>query len=206
MRKFLISALAIILLSLSSTAFCSDEIKALEENELLKTELQLAKNPTLYFIFNFKDKKIYLKSRGILLREWKMDKASFWGNPFSLKTIKLLKKTTLVPPERKVIKPGDDSAGIEALELPDMPQTYTLFMEDGMSISVRSKPPEEWKPKLYNFRYTLQEYITHPLLTVWYKYKKQPFVAVDILFEDKIEAQALYWSFTDGTTAILVNY
>lgn len=193
-----------ILIIFNSYVFCDGQTNAVLENELLQDELQLARASQIYFVFDFSENKIYLKARGIVLREWSINKCNLWGNSFALKMLKLSGKSTLLATERKVIKPGEDTDTVEALKLDDMPPVYTLFMEEGVYISVRSRP-EGIKLNLYNFAYTLKGYIFHPLQTVWYSFWGKPFAAIDIAFKDKKDAQALYWSFFESTSAILYN-
>lgn len=177
-----------------------------DERARLEAELALAKKPSLYFIFDLRDKRICLKARGILLREWEIRKVRYWGNPVAVKPIALTEKTSLLPPKRESIKPGDidedEKYEVKALELDDMPSNYTLSLIEGILLYVRPEA-EGWVSIFPIALYTLRWYVLLPLKTVWFSVSKKPFSAIEIVLSDKSESQALYWAFTEGMECII---
>ncbi len=176
------------------------------ETEFLEAELTLARKPQTYFVFQIKDKKILLKARGIVLREWDMEKVRCFGDRVRLKPAALNKKITLFPPKRESIKPGNkdekDEFEIESLELKDMPSRYTLFMDQGISIHVRPKPGSFFS-RLGSAWRSLKWYTVPPLKMILLSARKKPFTAVDVVLKSKQETRALFWAFAEGSECIV---
>jgi len=195
-------------LAMIEQGFCEEKTQIFMENQFLEAELGLAKTPSIYIIFNFKDKTIYLKGKGKVLKAWEMKRARFWGNPPPVKSLSLVKKSTLFPPKRKNIIPGNsegkDNFELEILELKDMPSNYTLSMEGGIVIYIRPKG-KGFIPFLSNLGHTLKWYLFPPLKTLWLHAKKKSYSSIDIQLSDKNEAKAFYWAFLDGLKAIIYH-
>ncbi|MDP2167418.1 MAG: hypothetical protein Q8J64_03705 [Thermodesulfovibrionales bacterium] len=191
-------------LLISQEAFSGD-IKGLgEENRLLKAELQLAHKQDIYFVFDMSMMKIDLKARGATLKQWAVQDTKLWGYRPDIKPHALLKKSTLLKPRRAKIKPGSSAEVTEdpeALELKDMPSSYSLHISDGVLISVR---PEGGGPlsALMGFGRKVRLQISRPLLSLWNAVSGRPFSAIDLVMKEK-EAQALYWSFSEGSGCII---
>ncbi|MDH5468093.1 MAG: hypothetical protein OEY25_11800 [Candidatus Aminicenantes bacterium] len=181
---------------------------ALNDSErlLLESELTLAKKPGLYFILDLKDKRISLKARGILLREWEVKQVRYWGNPVAVKPISLTDKMTILPPKRERIEPGesdeDKKYELKALELDDMPSSYTLSFAGGIFLRIRPEA-KGWTSIFPMTLSTLKRHTLFPLKTVWFSVKKKPFTSIEIVLNNKRESQALYWAFTEGTECII---
>lgn len=187
------------------------------ENEIhrLESELRLAKKPHIYFLFDLKNKKISLKSKGMVLKEMNIDSIKFWGHPVDSKPCTLLEKSSLFKPKRVTIDPsknkeketnttdGGGSFEIEALELKDMPTSYSLVFQDGISVSIRPKATGFFS-SLYSAVHYCNWYISRPLHTVWNAIKNKPFTAI-YLTVDKKDAQAVYWSLTEHSESIIYN-
>jgi hypothetical protein len=177
------------------------EKAALIQNRLAREELELAKAPSLYFILYIKSKIIALKSRGMTLREWKVDRFHAWGDPPPPGTLVLQKKSALFPPKRTKIKPAGDAEEaavfeLDALELKDMPTRFTLFLSGGMRIYVRAKA-RGFFPRLGILGHFFSWYVWAPLTNLSFEIREKPFSALDVLLDSKEEAQALYWAFPD---------
>lgn len=178
------------------------------ENQLLETELGVAEAPRIYFLFNFKDSKIYFKARGRVLRELPIKGIRVWGRIPSVAATVLVGKSTLFPPKRVQIQPANapkdgDDVRIEALDLKDMPVTFTLEMKDKSSITIRPEATGmmSW---LWSARHPVAWYLTRPVLTVWHTARREPFRSIELVIEEA-DARALYWSFLDGMTAIVFS-
>ena len=191
----------------SSEAVSGENDSRKHENQLLETELRIAQTRQIYSIFDLKNKKIYLKARGLLLRELSIDVFRVWGNLPAVKAATLTRKSALFPPKRVLVTPkaGDDDAqpSVETLELKDMPTNYTLVLEGNISISVRPKPTHLLS-SLWSIRYPVQWYLARPVLTVWHALWKKPFTSIEIVLEEG-DARSLYWSFLEGMKAIVLS-
>lgn len=195
-----------IVLFISVNPLWSKETIVLEEKQLFEAELSLAQKPKIYFIFNIKEKKIHLKARGSLLREWEIEKIRFWGNPVPITPFSLVKKSTPFTAKRESIKPDNynekNEFELQALESIYMPTSYSLYMEGGILIYIRPKPGGLIS-MLYSLNHTYKWYTFSPLQAVWFSVRKRSFTAIDIVLRDKKEAQALYWAFLEGLEAII---
>ena len=194
------------ILLISSEAVSGENDSRKHENQLLETELRIAQTRQIYSIFDLKNKKIYLKARGLLLRELSIDVFRVWGNLPAVKAATLTRKSALFPPKRVLVTPkaGDDDTqpSVETLELKDMPTNYTLVLEGNISISVRPKPTHLLS-SLWSIRYPVQWYLARPVLTVWHALWKKPFTSIEIVLEEG-DARSLYWSFLEGMKAIVL--
>jgi len=170
----------------SSEAVSGENDSLKHENQLLEAELRIAQTPQIYSIFDLKNKKIYLKTRGLLLRELRIEAFRVWGNLPAVKAATLIRKSALFPPKRVLVNPraGDDDAqpSVETLELKDMPTNYTLVLEGNISISVRPKPTHLLS-SLWSIRYPVQWYLARPVLTVWHALWRKPFTSMEIILE-----------------------
>jgi len=193
----------------AASVSANDILDLSNENELLESELALAQKAQLYFIFNLKDKKIYMKTRGASMRELPIDQVKRWNLPTSVKPHPLLKKSSLFKPRREDIKPQEKEAGssdkfeIDALELDDMPSRFNLIRDDGVVITVRPMPRGVLS-YLENMGFSLFWHISRPLLTVRDFLGKKPQSYLYLSME-KTDAQSLYWSFYEGSQCIIYN-
>jgi len=202
----------------------SESLKSPEEERLfLQSELSLAQKPNIYFILHLKEKKIYFKARGVVLRDLEIKKMRFWGRHEKVKLYALTGKAASAEPQREAVEienakkdekappptpptgspatPG--SIDIKALELEDMPSSFSLILDDGLVISV--KPDSQGAVSgLYSIAHSLNWYISQPLLTVWYAIKNRPYGALNLVLNEK-DAKALYWSIYEGNGVLIYN-
>ena len=182
-----------------------DKERYIRENRLLEEELALARKPDIYFVFNLKEKMAYIKARGIHLRELQINDFHCWGSPVSGNGYRLRKKSTFFKPDREMIKPGEskekDNFKIEALELSDMPSRYTLVLDGGVRISIRPSR-EGIVSGIGNIFHTLIQFFIHPIAMLWHALRGKPYTAIDLVL-DKNDARAIYWSFSEGSGAII---
>ena len=195
-----------------ATALCApreDPVSTYRQTKFLEEELALAKGPGFYFLMNLKDKRIELKSKGIVLRTWKPQRVRFWGSPVPFRVLALIKKTALTLPQRRVIKVGAEETEpkpqakpgefeLEALEVKDMPRFFTLELENGTAISVVSK--EKGVKKLLS---SLKWHIGMPLKTLNLLKKNRIISLIQLGFDDSNEGQALYWAMTEGIQGLI---
>jgi len=184
-----------------------------EEQEILKSELQLAKTKNIYFVFDLRDKQVLIKSRGITLKEMRIDDLRLWGRPVEPFIYILLKKDTLAKPKREKIEPKkeqkDEKFEIKALELDDMPKRYRLTLspinqpDERIAITVRGT--SSGKVSIISKSLSLAVwYMSRPLFTLWYHIRGKPFTALYLTLQEE-DSRSIYWSFTEGAECIIYN-
>lgn len=182
-----------------------DKERYVRENRLLEKEIALARKPDIYFVFNPKEKMAYVKARGIHLRELPMKDFRCWGSPVSDSVYRLRKKSTFIQPDREMIKPGEskgkENFKVEALELTDMPSRYTLVLDGGARIRV-SPSTDGIVTGIGNIFHTSIQWIVRPVAMLWHTLRGKPYTAIDMVL-DKNDARAVYWSFSEGSGAII---
>ena len=196
-------------LSAASNVSADELLDLRTENRFLQSELPLAQKANVYFIFNLKDKKVYMKTRGVTLRELPIVKVKAWNIRIPAKSQALLKRSTLFKPRREDIKPQEKETGssdkfeIDALELDDMPSRFNLVLDNGVVITVRPTPRGVLS-HLENMGNSLFWHLSRPLLTVWGFLGKKSYSSLYLSME-KTDAQSLYWSFSEGSQCIIYN-
>ncbi|MBS1111763.1 MAG: hypothetical protein H6Q95_55 [Nitrospirae bacterium] len=215
MRPTTTLSLIIVLFALLISAGARAEVKNSSE-ELLRSEIELAQKPHIYFMMNLKEKKIYFKARGIILKEIPVYDIKFWGDLSTIKPYTMTKKISSSAPTRDKIDPQEikkdevkkeakkddkEKFQLKALELDDMPDSFTLSLDDNVSISV--KPGGKGLvPEIYSAAYALNWYVARPLYTVWNAIRRKPYTAIHLQLK-KEDAQSLYWSFVEGGKIII---
>jgi hypothetical protein len=181
-------------------------VEVLEEKLLLETDLELAKSSRLYIILDLRNNKILLKLRGIVLREWMVEIARFWGNAIPIKALILEKKSAFFSPKRENIKPGQNKENkkneLRILEVTDMPSMYNLYFAGGIKMHIRPQT-RGFFASFFNLGRSIRWYTVPPLITLWYSLSRKPFTAVDLVMKDKQEVRSLYWTFIEGTPCII---
>lgn len=198
---------------LTSRAYAINQLRGPEEEgRLLEAELKLAMKGRAYIILDTSLKRIYLKNRGITLREFDIIDTRHWGERNGASgPIALLKKMSLFKPERKEVKPPpkdvepvDITPPLEFLEIKDMPSNYTLLFEKGVSLSVRATPGEGvigWPKYLF---LSMLRHIHYSFRTVWNYLRGKPFTMIELVM-DKEDAQALFWTLQEGTNILITE-
>lgn len=192
-------------LSAGTETPAADPVRKLIENYLLLAETELSKSGGVYFIFNFNENKILLKCRGMLMREWNIEKYLFWGDPVPFTPEPLIKRSTLKPPKRENIKPGDKDGNIklDVLEVTDMPLNYDLYFNNNIRVEVKNKP-EKLLSKIHRLWKTWDWYTFSPLETLLYRYKKQSFTHIRLWLENIESTQSLFWTMLEKTPCLFI--
>jgi hypothetical protein len=211
---------------LSSQPLSHEEARiALEKNVFLTTISSLAQKSDHYFLFDIREKKIFLMSRGIVLREWIADQVRFTGDPVPFQPLSLVRKSIQFSELRHNISFDDDSVDnastnkisedktqdnkkedkfeLEALEIDDMPTGYKLYLNGGISIEIRAQG-EGLGATLKNAVHSFIWYTYYPILAIWSSLKNSTFTTIDISFEDEKEAQALFWASPEEISCVLL--
>jgi len=173
----------------------------------LEQELALAKTPGMYFLFDFKKRRIDLKFRGLALKTWEIARTKVWGRDFDVRISKLERKSTLFPPKRANItpKPGEEAdIELDVLELDKMPTHFSLYFGEKLRIKVRPKTRKFGKMVL-NAGAGIVWYGFLPLKTVWMSLRKKPFTEIEIVTKNEKDAKAIYWAFYEGQSCLIYH-
>jgi len=206
MRRTLILIAVLTAIAPSLPAAGADAPAPESESRIAEQEYALAKSPEFYFTMNLGTKTIELRARGFALRKWAATRIRFWGPPIAFKPVTLAKKTALTPPQRRVIKPGEPETvstkpgefELQALEVKDMPASYTLELEDGTTVSVVPKVKG-----LKGLWRDLKWYVGLPLKTLKLRKQKRTMTLIELGFDDIKESQAMYWALTEGLKGLV---
>lgn len=181
-----------------------------EQIRVLEAELSLARGRDCYLIVDIGAKRIYLKAKGVVLREWEIRKARKWGIPLSLEPVVLKKKSALFPPKREKVKPHEAKSEsgafeLEALEVTDMPKSFTLTLDRNISLYIRPHT-EGLFSKITEIPHLVKWYVWCPLRTVFLSLKKDSFHALDLVLTSELDAQSLYWVLPEGTKIAIFSF
>lgn len=215
--------MAMLLMAFVQAAWADEAASLAQENRLLQAELTLAGKPHIYFLVDLGASKLYFKSRGIVLKEIDILGTRTWGHAPAIEPLELVQKSALFKPKRENITPTQELAqgsmgsvspatnattdtskpfDIKALELKDMPTTYSIKLGDKLYLVVRPQAEGGARTKAISLAQKLGWYFYMPAMSIWKAAKKEPTHAVEITLAPK-DAQALYWSFLDGDSAIV---
>ncbi len=186
----------------------SETDRLAKENSVLRAEAQAAKSSKSYVVFDLESKKIMVKAKGVVLKEFPVESCTQWGTAVRPRLLPLLSRTALLKPGRKEIKPKTDeeeeTAEPPALQLADMPVRYLLKFDDNIRIYVRPKSVGV-VPTLLNLLSSLKSiFMIRPLGSLWYGLHHKPFTEI-VVYLDERDARALYWSFEEGLYGILCS-
>jgi hypothetical protein len=208
-RVFVWMMLGVAAFAFTTKAGAEEKNEAYRNRRLLEEEYALAKTPQFYFMFNLGQKTIELKTRGIVLRKWTAKEIRLSGAPASFKIISLKMKSTMTPPKRRVIKPGESEEPtvitkksgeieLETYEVFDMPKTFDFVMDEGICISV-----ELTAKKSARILKNIREYLGQTMKMLGLNKKGPCASRIEVIFNDPEEGQHLYWDFPEGTKGLI---
>jgi len=187
-----------------------------DENSLLEAELRLASQGESYIILDLRTEsdsvpvRITLKNRGIVLREFDVEKIRYRRTKgLVIEPIPLVKKMAFFHPKRKEIKPhkpedgADRISQVDFLELKDIPSNYTLSFGRGLFISTTGQPKGLISRFIHLIRSTLI-HIRYSLTIVWNHLWNNELAIIEIKM-GKEDAQALYWSLEEGMSIVVME-
>jgi len=196
----------------------ADELAELAQtNRLLQAEFELAKSQKLYFVFDLQASEILFKVSGVVVAKLPILSLRSWGRPADGIAYTLSKRTARKEPEREKIaipdgkeeeapkpappKPGEPPKApeLQALEIADMPTEYTLQLDDGTLLVVRSTLAEnaDFKEKLRYYYDKYSWFITRPLISISQHRQGNVYNEMLLTLPER-EARMLYWSFQEG--------
>lgn len=196
-----------VLLVAGAGAFAQQADKAAlaRRQQQLTAESELAREPKFYFVLDVREKNLELRVKGMALRTWKLRSMRFWGKPAFSRTVQLVRKSTLNPPQRNVIKPGETTAAedpakfeLEALELKDMPRSFSLEFDNGLRVSVKAGAKG-----LKGLAENLNWYAVLPVRNLMTSRDGKPMSVLELSFENEKDAQAIYWIFFEGIKGLV---
>jgi hypothetical protein len=187
-----------------------------DENCLLEAELGLASKGTSYIILDLRTEsdsapvRINLKNRGIVLREFDVDRIRYRRTKgLLIEPIPLIKKMAFFPPKRKEIRPhkpkdgADTISQVDFLELKDVPSSYTLSFGKGLLISITGQP-NGLISRLIHLISSILIHIRYSLTIVWNHLWKNEFTIIEIIM-GREDAQTLYWSLEESMSIVIME-
>lgn len=225
MRHFILLLLLTSLLGgLAAPARALDNLTV--ENTLLRAEYDLARKGQVYLFLDLAKKQFAIRASGMTIATIAIDEIRPWG-PLPEPGLHLIADKDRVP-EREKIKipppggeevttkpavptpPVDPAAPpavkkfeVQATEVTDMPSSYSLLLEGGGVLVIKSFPPAtDWKGKMaQRFEKPLWK-ITHAFKATSSHYKKQPFAELMLILSPH-DAQRLYWALPVGSALLI---
>jgi hypothetical protein len=207
MRAFRFLLLLFIIFSVSAGAASpAGEDRAGGRNSLWQSEVQLARTPQIYLLFALADNKIWVKARGIVLREMPVASCSVWGTPVPPNPLVLLSKSAIRKPQRTEIKPApkeeQDTSAPPAIQVEDMPARYRLNFAGGIRIYVRPVSAGVLSTVLNLFAGLKSFFATRPIGFLWNQIHGESFTEIAVQVSER-DAQSLYWAFQEGSSCII---
>jgi len=203
----------------------------LKENRFLEEELSLARSPQYYFVINLKDRMVEIRARGIVLKSWAASGIRYAGNPVPIKAAALVEKSTLNPPERKMIKPPEnpqqtekkqDRKAVAEESKQESAETstaasYETFELEALEITDMPDSYElildnglkisiRTKTGVKNRMLQLAEIMRwHAWIPVsnFLFHRKEPRPRLLLYFDSKRDAQGIYWALIDGIKGLI---
>lgn len=213
-RKTGRSAIIGLLLVLAGNVFGEKEAAvSAGKTALLEQEYAIARTSESYFLFDFEKKTVFLKAKGVVLKEWPFAKARTWGRAPGAMTYPLIRKTAIEEPKRKDITPGKEdpekekkiavkSDDLDILELSKMPVRYTLELPDDIRIKVRLRKKGAGRI-VESFARFFSKSIGRSFKTISRGLRKKPFTDIDLIFDEEYAAKNIYWAFFENQKCIL---
>lgn len=196
-----------VLFHFAEASSTSGEYRLIYENRLLKSEYQLARTSQIYFLFDLVQKRVQVKHRGFILKEFSIDAFHLWGKPAQPIPYHLAKKKAPLEPKRPRITSGrikeDSIPDSYFLGVDQMPSRYRLILKEGFNIYVRPKS-DGILSTFFNGCSSIKSFFLRPLSSLWGKLNQKPFGVLDIYLSEK-ELKSLYWSLQEGQACIIYN-
>jgi hypothetical protein len=227
MRHFILLLLLLssFLIGFAAPAYALDD-KLTIENTLLQTEYDLARKKEVYLFLNLAKKQFDIRASGMTISTIPIGEIRPWG-PLPEPGLHLIADKDRVPEREKIQIPppgGEEAATkpvvptppvnptappvakkfeVQATEVTDMPSNYSLSLEGGGVLVVKSfTEATDWKRKIARrYEKPLWE-ITRAFKAVSQQRKKQPFTELLLILSPE-DAQRLYWALPVGSALII---
>lgn len=196
------------------------------ENSLLRAEYDLAHKGQVYLFLNLNKKEFEVRASGMTIATIAIAEIRPWG-PIPEAGLHLLVDKDRIPEREKIIIPPpggevnttkpvtppvavDPTAPpavkkfeVQATEVTDMPTNYTLWLEGGGALVIKSFPEvTDWKGKMA-LRYEKPLWkLSHAYQSILQHYKKKLFTELTLILTPH-DAQRLYWALPVGSALLI---
>jgi len=190
-----------------------DIYKISMENRLLELEAKAAAKPVTYVVLDLISKKMYLKIRGVTLKEFDIADSDTIGigqldESYSLVTVKAIfapKRKEIKPPDQKKDeKPPTTTQEVDSYSVEDMPSNYTLILDKGLSISVSQHFKGNFLLSPLNYINKKMGRLWNSSKLLWSYLKKTPFIKILAVMR-KDDARAFYWALPEKAEFIIIG-
>lgn len=218
-RWHLLLAVLFIFLSQDNALSAGNNLKDTEhyrrENTILETELKIAGKPFTYLMLDVNTKKIYLKAKGVILKEFNINDIKIFGKRHIVQNYVFIKRNALFSPKRAEIVPQQNkngtignptgiSAQTDTYDIEDMPTNYILYFNNDLSISVTPQFHNNIFLSALNYIKKKLIHLWNSLQLIWNYLKKTPFTRIETVM-DTDDARALYWSLPENADFIIIK-
>jgi hypothetical protein len=224
MRHLFILLLLVVSLGDALPAYALDDNLTIE-NTLLQAEYDLSRKKQIYLYLNLEKKQFEIRSSGMTISTIAIKEIRPWG-PLPEPGLHLIadkdrvpeRVTIQIPPpggEEVTTKPAppppvDPAAPpvvkkfeVHATEVSDMPSNYSLILEGGGVLLIKSFPavtdgkrtiPQRFEKPLWKVSRALRSTLLH--------YQKKPFTELMLILSPE-DAQRLYWALPVGSALLI---
>ena len=206
MRRAVLPALlaAIILLGAAAPALSAEDALSLwRENRRLQAEAVLAASPKPYFELDLEQRRISLKTRGMVLLDVPVQEQGLWGRRLAVGPTSVVRRDALARPAVAI---GDEknpsSLDDQLLELADMPTRYRLGLAGEVDVEIIPLAVGRWpiwRQRLGIWRWRLMR----PLVTLRQRRERHETTTIFLILKPE-DAQRLYWTLFEGLDGILI--
>jgi len=203
-RAVFLALLAVLFLGTIAPARSADDALSLwRENRRLEAEAVLAATPKPYFELDLEQRRIFLKTRGLVLFEVPVQEQGLWGRRPAVGPTSVVRRDALARP---AVRTGDDKTpetlDEQLLELADMPTSYRLGLAGEVDVEVLSQATGNW-PRLRQRFGVWRWQLMRPLVTLRQRRERHETTAIYLILKPE-DAQRLYWSLFEGLDGILI--
>lgn len=213
--------------AIPTIATADDELGRLTtENALLRAEYELARKGQIYLYLNLERRQYEVRSSGLVMTVIPIVELRSWG-PLPEPGLHLVADKDRVPEREKIVipplggeepaakpapapaspdpnaKPAERKFDVQATEVTDMPTNYTLWLEGGGVIVVKSfGDARDWSTRLLQrFEKPLWK-IGHALQASRNAFRNKPYTELYLIMKP-LDAQRLYWALPIGAAILL---
>ena len=199
--------------ALSDDSNIPDINKIRRETRLLELEAKAAAKPATYVVLDLAKKKIYLKIRGVILKEFDIVDSDTIGIGQLDESYSLVNVKAIFAPKRKEIKPPDQkkeektsstTQEADSYSIEDMPSNYTLILNKGLSISVSQHFKGNFLLSPLNYINKKMGRLWNSSKLLWSYLKKTPFIKI-LAVMSKDDARAFYWALPEKAEFIIIG-
>lgn len=180
-----------------------DALSLWRENRRLQAEVVLAATPKPYFELDLEQRRIILKTRGMVLFEVPVQEQGLWGRRPAVGPTSVVRRDALVRP---AVHTGDEKTpetlDDQLLELADMPTSYRLGLAGEVDVEIIPLATGRWsilRQRVGVWRWRLMR----PLITLRERRQRRETTALFLILKPE-DAQRLYWTLFEGLDGILI--